>query len=110
MLSESKISCFIDGSHMNPTDFTVRVIQYAVGRGFDIDEVQMDIDLRWLDSVNDVKYLEAEQESIDRMYEILDALDWTYSAALDYLNDIDIPAGRGWWVEDQSLFLEEGIE
>ena len=40
-------------------------------------------------------------------HEIMNALDWTYDDALDYLNEIDNPAGRAWWVEDQSLFMEE---
>lgn len=110
MLSESKVSCFFDGSHTSFIDFAVRVIDYAISRGFEIDEATYRADLDWLKSVGDVKYLEADQESIDRMYEITDALDWTYDDALEYLNEIDNAAGRAWWVEDQSLFMEDGIE
>jgi len=36
----------------------------------------------------------------------LDALDWTYEDALDFLNN-GLPDGLYYTVEDQSLFLEE---
>ena len=98
-MSETK--CFFDGSHMNPFDFSVRVIDYAVYRGFEIDEAQYREDIEWMKS---------EEDDEDRMLSIQDALDWTYDDALDYLNEIDNPAGRAWYVEDQSLYMEEGID
>ena len=97
----SDTKCFIDGSHMNPTDFCLRVIDYAISRGFEIDEEQYHQDIEWLKS---------EEDDEDRMLDIQEALDWTYDDALDYLNEIDNPADRAWWVEDQSLFMEEGID
>ena len=101
MLSESKVSCFFDGSHTSFIDFAVRVIDYAISRGFEIDEATYRADLDWLKS---------EEDDEDRFLDIQEALDWTYDDALDYLNEIDNAAGRAWWVEDQSLFMEEGID
>jgi hypothetical protein len=89
---------FFDGSHQSPTDFTVRVIDYAISRGFEIDEAQYRADLDWLKS---------DEDDEDRLIDIREALDWTYDDALDYLNEIDNPAGRAWYVEDNSLFMEE---
>lgn len=106
MLSGVEVGCYIDGSHMNSFDFTVAVIDLAVEHGFEIDQEQYRKDIDWIGSVSDVKYLEADQESIDRMYEIMDALDWTYGDAIEYLNDTT-REGFVWTVEDQSLFLEE---
>lgn len=100
-----EMGCVIDGSHMSSIDFTTAVIDYAIDRGFEIDQEQYLKDIDWIGSVSDVKYLEADQESIDRMYEIMDALDWTYEDALEYLNSIT-PADYFYLVEDQSLFLE----
>lgn len=101
-----EMGCVIDGSHMNSIDFTLAVIDYAISQGFEIDEEQYRKDIDWIGSVSDVKYLEADQESIDLMYEIMDALDWTYEDALEYLNS-KLPDGLCYTVDDQSLFLEE---
>ena len=98
-MSETK--CFFDGSHMSPFDFSVRVIDYAISRGFELDEETYRKD------VDDMRNGEVNDEWV---MSVLDALDWTYDDALDYLNEIDNPAGRAWWVEDQSLFMEEGID
>ena len=98
--------CVIDGSHMNSFDFITAVIDLAVDAGFEIDQEQYRKDIDWIGSVSDVKYLEADQESIDRMYEIMDALDWTYEDALEFLNS-KLPEGLCYTVDDQSLFLEE---
>ena len=89
---------FFDGSHMSSMDFTVFVIDYAISRGFEIDESQYLADLDWLKS---------DEDDEDRLIDIREALDWTYDDALDYLNEIDNPAGRAWYVEDNSLFMEE---
>ena len=102
-----EIGCYIDGSHMNSIDFTLAVIDFAVSRGFEIDQEQYRKDIDWIGSVSDVKYLEADQESIDRMYEIMDALDWTYDEALEYLNEIDLHRGYVWVIDEQSLFREK---
>lgn len=99
--------CVLDGSHMNSIDFTLAVIDLAVERGFEIDHEQYNKDREWMNSVEDIKYLEADQDSIDRMYEIMDALDWTYDEALEYLNEIDLHRGYVWVVDEQSLFREE---
>ena len=90
--------CVIDGSHMSSIDFTLAVIDLAVDAGFEIDESQYLADLDWLKS---------DEDDEDRLIDIREALDWTYDDALDYLNEIDNPAGRAWYVEDNSLFMEE---
>ena len=98
--------CVLDGSHMSSIDFTVAVIDLAVDSGFEIDQEQYRKDIDWIGSVSDVKYLEADQDSIDRMYEIMDALDWTYDEALEYLNSI-APQGLCYTVDCSCLMLEE---
>ena len=101
MLSESKNNCFFDGSHMSAFDFCVSVIDYAISRGFEIDREQYDADM------------EAYKNDVldeDTLPVVLDALDWTYEDALEYLNQVDNPAGRAWYVDDNSLFMEEGID
>lgn len=91
--------CYIDGSHMSSIDFTIAVIDFAVSRGFEIDEAQYRQDV--VDITRHPERLDDETE-----HEIMNALDWTYDEALDYLNEIDNPAGRYWNVADQSLFSE----
>lgn len=89
--------CYIDGSHWSSFDFSVAVIDFAVDRGFEIDMETYRADLEWLKS---------EEDDEDKYLDIVDALDWTYQDALDYLNDT-APDNLIWTVEDQSLFLEE---
>lgn len=89
--------CYIDGSHWSSFDFAVAVIDFAVDRGFEIDMETYRADLEWLKS---------EDDDEDKYLDIVDALDWTYQDALDYLNDT-APDNLIWTVEDQSLFLEE---
>lgn len=89
--------CYIDGSHWSSIDFSLAVIDFAVDRGFEIDNEQYNKDKEWLIDSDDDEY---------KYLEILDAIDWTYQEALDYLNTIS-PAEYAWIVEDQSLFLEE---
>lgn len=89
--------CYIDGSHMNSIDFSLAVIDFAVDRGFEIDNEQYNKDKEWLTDSDDDE---------DKYFDILDAIDWTYQDAIDYLNDT-APADMIWFVEDQSLFLEE---
>ena len=89
--------CVIDGSHMNSFDFTTAVIDLAVDAGFEIDEAQYREDIEWMKS---------EEDDEDRLLSILDALDWTYEDALDFLNS-GLPDNLCYTVDEQSLFLEE---
>lgn len=94
-----EMGCVIDGSHMSSIDFTLAVIDYAVDRGFEIDQEQYRKDVEWLNDTGD------NHTTDDPYYDIMDALDWTYEDALEYLNSIT-PADYFYLVEDQSLFLE----
>lgn len=89
--------CVIDGSHMNSIDFTLAVIDLAVDAGFEIDQEQYNKDREWMNS-------EEDDEAI--YLDILDALDWTYEDALEFLNS-KLPEGLCYTVDEQSLFLEE---
>ena len=89
--------CVIDGSHMNSFDFTTAVIDLAVDAGFEIEEAQYREDVEWMKS---------EEDDEDRLLDILDALDWTYEDALEFLNS-KLPEGLCYTVDDQCLFLEE---
>lgn len=92
--------CVIDGSHMNSFDFTVAVIDLAVDAGFEIDVQQYRQDLSDISSGNIA-------EDSEDLLEILQALDWTYDDALEYLNEIDLHRGYVWVVDEQSLFREK---
>ena len=89
--------CVLDGSHMNSFDFTTAVIDLAVDAGFEIDEAQYREDIEWMKS---------EEDDEDRLLSILDALDWTYEDALEYLNS-GLPDNLCYTVDNQSLYLEE---
>ena len=89
--------CVIDGSHMNPFDFSVAVIDLAVDAGFELDEEVYRKD------VEDMRNGEVDDEWV---MSVLDALDWTYEDALEYLNS-GLSDGLCYTVDDQSLFLEE---
>ena len=89
--------CVIDGSHMNSFDFITAVIDLAVDAGFEIEEAQYREDVEWMKS---------EEDDEDRLLDILDALDWTYEDALEFLNS-KLPEGLCYTVDEQSLFLEE---
>ena len=91
--------CVIDGSHMNSFDFTVAVIDLAVDAGFEIDVQQYRQDLSDISSGN------IADDSED-LLEILQALDWTYDDALEYLNS-KLPDNLCYTVDNQSLYLEE---
>ena len=92
-----EMGCVIDGSHMSNFDFMVAVIRYAADRGFELEQDAMENDVVWMNTPG--------EDDPDRLSEILDALDWTYEDALEYLNSIT-PADYFYLVEDQSLFLE----
>ena len=89
--------CVIDGSHMNPFDFAVAIIDLAMDAGFEIDREQYGAD---------VEAYKNDGLDEDMLYEVLDALDWTYEDALEYLNS-KLPEGLCYTVDEQSLFLEE---
>jgi hypothetical protein len=89
--------CVLDGSHMNSIDFTLAVIDLAVDAGFEIDQEQYRKDIDWMNS---------EVDDEDIYLDILNALDWTYEDALEYLND-NTREGLAWEVIDQSLYLVE---
>ena len=95
-----EMGCVIDGSHMSSIHFTLAVIDYAVDRGFEIDQEQYRKDVEWLNDTGD------NHTTDDPYYEIMDALDWTYEDALDFLNS-GLPEGLCYTVDDQCLFLEE---
>lgn len=91
-----EMGCVIDGSHMSNFDFITAVIDYAIDRGF-----QVDLETYRMD-VYDMRNGNVDDEWI---MEVMNALDWTYEDALEYLNSIT-PADYFYLVEDQSLFLE----
>jgi hypothetical protein len=78
------------------------VIELAHDYGFELEWDQFIADMNWLSS---------DEVDDDRHYEILDAIDWTYEDALEYLND-NTRQGLCWVIRDQSLFLmtEEDAE
>ena len=89
--------CVLDGSHMNSFDFIVAVIDLAVDAGFELDEETYRKD------VEDMRNGEVDDEWI---MSVLDALDWTYEDALEYLNS-GLPEGLYYTVDCQCLILEE---
>ena len=92
-----KPGCYIDGSQMSGLDFTVAVIDFAISLGFEIDEQ------RYRNDLQDLPVLDAEER-----LDVLDALDWTMTEALDYLEEMKSkPEGTSWTYRNSSLFLEE---
>ena len=89
--------CVLDGSHMSSIDFAIAVIDLAVDAGFEIDEEQYRADVWWLDS---------EEDDEDKLLAIMDALDWTYEDALEFLNS-GLPDGLYYTVECNCLILED---
>ena len=93
-LNNAETGCWIDGSHRSSFEFMCLVIEMAHDYGFEMDWEQYQQDLA-----------DYNTDSIFEDYaEMMDALDWTYEDALEYLNDNTRP-GLVWVVEDQSLFL-----
>ena len=89
--------CVIDGSHMSSIDFGIAVIDLAVDAGFEIDHERYGADK---------EAYKNDGLDEDMFYEVLDALDWTYEDALDFLNN-GLPNGLYYTVDDQCLILEE---
>jgi hypothetical protein len=96
-LSDAETGCYIDGSHRSFFDFACLVIEMAHDYGFEMD---------WDIFLSDMAWLESKQDDEDRELEILDALDWTFEDALEYLNT-NTSEDLYWEVRDQSLFLVE---
>ncbi len=98
-LSDVETGCYIDGSHMSSFDFSAAVIEFAHDFGFELDYDQF---------VKDVHGIRDDLFTDDDIYDIMDALDWTFEDALDYLNDNTRP-GLVWVVREQGLILmDEG--
>jgi hypothetical protein len=98
-LSDVETGCYIDGSHMSSFDFSAAVIEFAHDHGFELD---------WDVFLVDTEQFRAGEISDEFIPEVLNALDWTYEDALDYLNDNTRP-GLVWVVREQGLILmDEG--
>lgn len=94
MKIETETGCWIDGSHMSSLYFATRVIDLAHDYGFELDYGQF---------MTDVELLE-RGELGDAEFEVMDAIDWTYEDALEYLNK-QCREGLYFVVHEQSLFL-----
>ena len=82
---------------MSSIDFGIAVIDLAVDAGFEIDHERYGADK---------EAYKNDGLDEDMFYEVLDALDWTYEDALDFLNS-KLPNGLYYTVDDQCLILEE---
>jgi hypothetical protein len=91
--------CYIDGSHRDSIEFSLLVIEMAHDYGF---ELEWDQFVKDATNLREPGYMMEE----DELNEILDAIDWTYDDALDYLNT-NTRDGFYWEVIDQSLYLVE---
>ncbi len=96
-LSDAETGCYIDGSHMSSFDFTALVIEMAHDYGFEMEWDQFVKDVEWMRTPN-------PDDAQEEASEILDALDWTYEDALEYLNT-NTREGLVWVVREQSLYL-----
>ena len=94
-LSNAEPGCWIDGSHRSSIEFACLVIEMAHDYGFELE---------WEQFMTDIEDYHSENLDEDTTYNVLEALDWTYDAALEYLQANTRP-GFYWVVEDQSLFL-----
>jgi hypothetical protein len=104
-LSKAMPGLWIDGSHMGNLEFMMSVIEFAHDDyGFELEWDQFVKDAA---NLREPGYMMEE----DELNEVLDAIDWTYEDALEYLND-NTREGLYWEVIDQSLFLmtEEDAE
>ena len=92
--------CYIDGSHMSSFDFSAAVIEFAHDFGFELE---------WEAFLKDVEWMNGDETDDERLSDILDAVDWTYEDALEYLNT-NTREGLVWVVREQSLFLMDEDE
>ncbi len=98
-LSDAETGCYIDGSHRDSIEFSLLVIEMAHDYGFELEWDQFVKDAA---NLREPGYIMEE----DELNEVLDAIDWTYEDALDYLNT-NTREGLYWEVIDQSLYLTE---
>jgi hypothetical protein len=98
-LSDVETGCYIDCTHRSNFVFMCLVIELAHDYGFEMDweQYQQDIADYNTDSI------------FEDFAEILDALDWTFEDALEYLNT-NTREGLYWEVIDQSLYLTEDAD
>ena len=94
-LSDVETGCYIDGSHMSSFDFSAAVIEFAHDFGFELE---------WEAFLRDVEWMNGDETDDERLSDILDAIDWTYEDALEYLNT-NTREGLVWVVREQSLYL-----
>jgi hypothetical protein len=93
--------CYIDGSHISNLEFMISVIEFA--------HDNYGLELEWDQFVADRNWLSSDEVDDERHFEIMDALDWTYEDAIEYLND-NTREGLYWEVIDQSLYLTEDAD
>ena len=98
----AETGCYIDCTHRSNFDFMCLVIELAHDYGFEMEWETFIKDVEWMRTPN-------PDDAQDEAAEILDALDWTFEDALDYLNENTRP-GFVWVVRDQSLFLMDEDE
>jgi metal-sulfur cluster biosynthetic enzyme len=96
-ITDENIGCWIDGSRYRSDYFMFQVIRTAY---MDFD-FEIDFDLIIADLGN-IQNGELDQ---DELLDILDSLDWTYTAALDHMNDQLRETPYYFEVEDQSVYL-----
>lgn len=94
-LSKAMPGLWIDGSHMSSFDFSAAVIEFAYDYGFELDYDTF---------LADTEQFRAGEISDEFIPEVLNALDWTYEDALEYLND-NTRQGLCWVVREQGLIL-----
>jgi len=99
-LTDAETGCYIDCTHRSNFDFMCLVIELAHDYGFEME---------WEDFVADVDWMKNPDDDFDREQDILDALDWTFEDALEYLNT-NTREGLYWEVIDQSLYLTEDAD
>ena len=96
-LSDAETGCYIDCTHRSNFDFMRLVIELAHDYGFEMEWETFIKDVEWMRTPNSY---DAQEEAA----EILDALDWTFEDALEYLNT-NTREGLVWVVREQSLYL-----
>jgi len=101
-LTDVETGCYIDCTHRSNFDFMCLVIELAHDYGFEMEWDQFVKDVEWMRTPNPD---DAQEEAA----EILDALDWTFEDALEYLNT-NTREGLYWEVIDQSLYLTEDAD
>ena len=101
-LSDVETGCYIDCTHRSNFDFMCLVIEMAHDYGFELEWDQFVKDAA---NLREPGYMMEE----DELNEVLDALDWTFEDALEYLNT-NTREGLVWVVREQSLMLMDEDE